>query len=103
MNRFPFCRLLVLVFLFLPGRNLVAESEPAANGATLVQKFQDGFDAYKNDLKRPLDELAARYREGIVRQKEEYGRMGNAAGVLAATEALQALSSEALEIPSKDA
>jgi hypothetical protein len=84
-------------------RSLAADANPAATGPAIVQSFQDNFEADKARLRRPLDELAERYRQALTRQKEEYEKASNATGLLAATTALHALASNGTNTPSADA
>ncbi|MEP6668135.1 MAG: hypothetical protein ABJF10_03225 [Chthoniobacter sp.] len=94
---------LAMVALLLPGRSMAAETDPRATGAAMVEKFQERFDADKAYLRRPLEELAESYRQALLLQKEQYTKAGDAAGALAATQALNTLSSNAANTPSEDA
>lgn len=94
---------LLAIALPSPGYCLAANPEAAPTGPALIQKFQDGFDAQKSYLRRPLDESTKKYQEELAHQKEEYDKAGNAAGALATAEALKSLAVDSAESPSSDA
>lgn len=88
--------------LIFPYWSLAEDPAPPPTGAALIQKFQVGFDSQKAYLRRPLDELAKKYREELTQRKDEFSKTGNAAGTRAATEALDSLAADSPETPSND-